>query len=141
MNGWTIAAIACMCFIGALAQTPEERGLEGSFGGGVSQLNDAGDVHTRSKRTLLLKKKILGAGLLGLGLGVAKGYKLGYHHSPEVHHVYLSPPPPPVRYVEYVEKPVYVERIIEKPVFKSPPIDYDHQPWGPPEPSSTYGAW
>ncbi|XP_011308204.1 uncharacterized protein [Fopius arisanus] len=137
MNGWTIFAIACVCFIGgSLGQTSSE--LEESFGN--TNLDDGIDVHTRSKRTLLLKKKIIGAGLLGLGLGVAKGYKLGYHHSPEVHHVYLAPPPPPVRYVEYVDKPVYIERIVEKPVFKSH-ADYDHQAWSSPEPSSTYGAW
>ena len=29
--------------------------------------------HTRPKRTLLLKKKLLGAGILGFGLGIAKG--------------------------------------------------------------------
>lgn len=34
---------------------------------------DGDAVHTREKRTLFLKKKLLGAGLLGFGLGVAKG--------------------------------------------------------------------
>lgn len=35
--------------------------------------NEENSVHTRSKRTLFLKKKVLGAGLLGFGLGVVKG--------------------------------------------------------------------
>lgn len=30
-------------------------------------------LHARSKRTLLLKKKIIGAGILGLGIGAIKG--------------------------------------------------------------------
>ena len=30
-------------------------------------------AHLRSKRTLFLKKKLIGAGLLGFGLGIAKG--------------------------------------------------------------------
>lgn len=30
-------------------------------------------IHNREKRTLFLKKKLLGAGLLGFGLGVVKG--------------------------------------------------------------------
>ncbi|XP_012256369.2 uncharacterized protein LOC105686297 [Athalia rosae] len=94
--------------------------------------NSAGLV--REKRTLFLKKKILGAGLLGFGLGIAKGYKAGYHTAPEVHHVYLSPPPPPVKYVEYVEKPVYVERIVEKPVH----VEYEPA-WSQPAPA--YGPW
>ncbi|XP_051164376.1 uncharacterized protein LOC127283491 [Leptopilina boulardi] len=97
--------------------------------------NEENSVHTRSKRTLFLKKKVLGAGLLGFGLGVVKGYKYGYHRAPEVHHVYLAPPPTPVKYIEYVEKPVFVDRIIEKPVFK------EHVESWHPDPPSTYGAW
>lgn len=34
---------------------------------------DGGAVHIRQKRTLFLKKKLIGAGLLGFGLGIAKG--------------------------------------------------------------------
>ncbi|XP_046745756.1 uncharacterized protein LOC124410997 [Diprion similis] len=94
----------------------------------------------RPKRTLFLKKKLLGAGLLGFGIGALKGYKLGSNSAPEVHHVYVSPPAPPTKYVEYIEKPVYVEkpvfveRIVEKPVH----VEYEPQ-WSQPAP--TYGQW
>ncbi|XP_043477220.1 uncharacterized protein LOC122508153 [Leptopilina heterotoma] len=113
------------------AETIEQQTLPASS----SLRNEKNLVHTRSKRTLFLKKKVLGAGLLGFGLGVVKGYKYGYHRAPEVHHVYLAPPPSPVKYIEYVEKPVFVDRIIEKPVFK------EHVESWHPEPPSTYGAW
>ena len=42
----------------------------------ISELPEGDDgtaTHVRAKRTLLLKKKLLGAGLLGLGLGAVKG--------------------------------------------------------------------
>ncbi|XP_078039437.1 uncharacterized protein LOC144471353 [Augochlora pura] len=96
----------------------------------------AGVRLNRQKRTLLLKKKLLGAGLLGFGLGIAKGYKAGYYTAPSVRHVYLSPPPSAVKYIEYVEKPVFVERIIERPttIVKSVPAVFK-------EPSPVYGAW
>ncbi|XP_031772194.1 uncharacterized protein LOC100865144 [Apis florea] len=86
----------------------------------------SGAILNRQKRTLLLKKKLIGAGLLGFGLGVAKGYKIGYKTAPEVHHVYLSPPPASVKYVEYVDKPIFIERIIERsaPVFKPVHVEY-----------------
>jgi hypothetical protein len=51
-----------------------------------------------------------------------------------VHHVYLSPPP--VKYVEYVEKPVYIEKFIPKPVYK-PHIEYGAPTWS--QPDSSYG--
>lgn len=60
-------------------------------------------------------------------------YKFGYHSAPEVHHVIVAPPPPPVKYVEYVEKPIY----LEKPVFK-PHVEYEPA-WSHPEPSPVYG--
>lgn len=76
-------------------------------------------------------------------------YKAGYYHGgagPEVHHVYVAPPPPPppppvFKYVEYVEKPVYLERIVERPVFKShPPLPEFEPSWShPAEPSPVYG--
>ncbi|XP_033330476.2 uncharacterized protein LOC117222724 [Megalopta genalis] len=96
----------------------------------------AGAPLIRQKRTILLKKKLLGAGLLGFGLGIAKGYKAGYYTAPSVRHVYLSPPPSAVKYVEYVEKPVFVERIIERPApfVKSVPAVFS-------EPSPSYGVW
>ncbi|XP_031787203.1 uncharacterized protein LOC100117552 isoform X1 [Nasonia vitripennis] len=98
-----------------------------------------GETHVREKRTLFLKKKLLGAGLLGFGLGAVKGYKLGYHSGPQVHHVYLAPPPPPVKYVEYVEKPVYVPHIVEKPVFKPAHFDHYEPAWSQQDPSPVYG--
>lgn len=53
-------------------------------------------------------------------------YKIGYKTAPEVHHVYLSPPPASVKYVEYVDKPIFIERIIERsaPVFKPVHVEY-----------------
>ncbi|KAK0088291.1 hypothetical protein PV325_012487 [Microctonus aethiopoides] len=100
-------------------------------------------IHSRSKRTLFLKKKLIGAGLLGFGLGVAKGFKVGYQHSPEVQHVYVAapPPPPPAKYIEYVEKPIYIERFVERPpIAKQEHGGYDGA-WSPPprEPSPVYG--
>ncbi|XP_043524191.1 uncharacterized protein LOC122536133 [Frieseomelitta varia] len=88
----------------------------------------------RQKRTLLLKKKLIGAGLLGFGLGAIKGYKVGYKTAPQVHHVYLSAPPASVKYVEYIDKPIFIERIIERPtpVFKPIHVEYkDSSPYGP----------
>ncbi|XP_074100034.1 uncharacterized protein LOC141528076 [Cotesia typhae] len=99
--------------------------------------SDTKELHVRHKRTLFLKKKLIGAGLLGLGLGLAKGYKAGYHYSPEVHHVYVAPPPP-VRYVEYVEKPVFIEKIVERPVEKSL-VEYNKHWSSHHEPLSFYG--
>ncbi|XP_076752507.1 uncharacterized protein LOC143424373 [Xylocopa sonorina] len=92
-------------------------------------------VLNRQKRTLLLKKKLIGAGLLGFGLGIAKGYKAGYYTAPRVHHVYRSSPPASVKYVEYVEKPIFVERIIERPTSYLKPISVEYSD------PSTYGAW
>ncbi|KAK2585466.1 hypothetical protein KPH14_010124 [Odynerus spinipes] len=108
----------------------------------ANEFNTGDEVHTRTKRTLFLKKKIIGAGLLGFGLGVAKGYKLGYHSAPEVHRIYVPPPPPPVKYVEYVEKPVYISRFIEKPapIYKAAHVDYEPS-WSQPDPSPHYGSW
>ncbi|KAK9293805.1 hypothetical protein QLX08_011360 [Tetragonisca angustula] len=87
----------------------------------------------RQKRTLLLKKKLVGAGLLGFGLGAIKGYKVGYKTAPQIHHVYLSAPPASVKYVEHIDKPIFIERTIERPtpVFKPIHVEY----------SSPYGPW
>ncbi|XP_076630409.1 uncharacterized protein LOC143346305 [Colletes latitarsis] len=130
---FALLAIVCGCFVSYIAAEdvlPAENNfapaLDSSFA--IQTENDAsGATLNRQKRTLLLKKKLLGAGLLGFGLGVAKGYKVGHYTAPEVHHVYLSPPPS-VKYVEYVEKPIFVERIVERPapVFRE---------------SAPYGAW
>lgn len=116
----------------AVIQTEDEGiGNENGNGNGAA----AGTTLKREKRTLLLKKKLIGAGLLGFGLGVAKGYKAGYYSAPpQVHRVYLSPPPATVKYVEYIEKPVFVERIIERPspVFKPQYAEYkESAPYGP----------
>lgn len=39
----------------------------------TEELESDPQSHVRTKRTLFLKKKILGAGLFGFGLGLAKG--------------------------------------------------------------------
>ncbi|XP_076640643.1 uncharacterized protein LOC143352180 [Halictus rubicundus] len=143
---FAIVAIACCCLVSfavaadaSLAETndatlsalnnPDGQSTEYEDGSATVLLN-------RQKRTLLLKKKLLGAGLIGFGLGIAKGYKAGYYTAPSVRHVYLSPPPSAVKYVEYVEKPIFVERIIERPapIVKTVPAVFK-------EPSSSYGAW
>ncbi|XP_014489345.1 PREDICTED: uncharacterized protein LOC106752282 [Dinoponera quadriceps] len=134
-----IAIVVCCSF--TLRAAAEDTVLDQQsldFGSvAVEDQVDGGAVHTREKRTLFLKKKLLGAGLLGFGLGVAKGYKAGYYSAPEVHHVYLSPP---VKYVEYVEKPVYIERIVPKPIYGPPHKEYAPA-WSQPDPSPSYGAW
>lgn len=74
MNTWTLWTVMCLCSIGAFASSVErnidENNLEKN-----SHINDdeQGESHVRSKRTLFLKKKLIGAGILGLGLGLAKG--------------------------------------------------------------------
>lgn len=57
-------------------------------------------------------------------------YKAGYYNTPEVHHVYLSPPE---KYVEFVEKPIYIERIVPKPIYK-PHAEYAAPIWSQPDP-------
>lgn len=49
-------------------------------------------------------------------------------------HVYS----PPVKYVEYVEKPVYIERIVPKPIYGPPHKEYAPT-WSQPDPSPSYG--
>jgi len=53
----------------AVQQNQQSLDLEN---GAIEDQVDGGAVHTREKRTLFLKKKLV-AGLLGFGLGVAKG--------------------------------------------------------------------
>ncbi|CAL1675906.1 unnamed protein product [Lasius platythorax] len=129
-----IVAVSCFLVFRAAAEEVVQQSLDLKNVAIEDQIDD-GTVHPREKRTLFLKKKLLGAGLLGFGLGVAKGYKAGYYSAPEVHHVYVSPP---VKYVEYVEKPVYIERIVPKPIYK-PHIEYSAPGWSQPDPS--YGGW
>ncbi|CAD1475020.1 unnamed protein product, partial [Heterotrigona itama] len=95
--------------------------------------SDVAGTLNRQKRTLLLKKKLIGAGLLGFGLGAIKGYKVGYKTAPQIHRVYLSAPPASVKYVEYIDEPIFVEKIIERPtpVFKPTHVEYkDSSPYG-----------
>lgn len=44
----------------------------------ISEISSENTVHMRPKRTLLIKKKILGAGLIGLGIGAGIGALKGY---------------------------------------------------------------
>ncbi|KAL6440248.1 hypothetical protein ACFW04_003078 [Cataglyphis niger] len=132
-----IISVSCFLVLRAAAEEavqPNQQSLDFKTVAIEDQIDDVRD-NPREKRTLFLKKKLLGAGLLGFGLGVAKGYKAGYYSAPELHHVYVSPP---VKYVEYVEKPVFIERIIPKPIYK-PHIEYDAPAWSQPDPS--YGGW
>lgn len=72
-------------------------------------------------------------GLISFFKFITSRYKLGYKTAPEVHHVYVSSPPASVKYVEYVDKPVFVERIIERPtpVFKPVHVEYrESSPYG-----------
>ena len=140
-TSFVILAGLCCCFAlhvtaeDALAPSSSSANNENSWTNLEQTGNEgsAGSPLNRQKRTLLLKKKLIGAGLLGFGLGALKGYKAGYYTAPQVHHVYLSPPRSSVKYVEYVEKPVYVERIIERPasVLKPTHVEYsDPSPYG-----------
>ncbi|XP_072756868.1 uncharacterized protein [Anoplolepis gracilipes] len=134
----TIVAIGCFLVLRAAAEEAVQQNQQSLAFQNVAiedQIEDQTVDHPREKRTLFLKKKLLGAGLVGFGLGVAKGYKAGYFSAPEVHHVYVSPP---VKYVEYVEKPIYIEKIVPKPIYK-PHIEYGGPAWSQPDPS--YGGW
>lgn len=71
--------------------------------------------------------------LISYFYSITRRYKLGYKTAPEVHHIYVSSPPASVKYVEYVDKPVFVERIIERPtpVFKPVHVEYrESAPYG-----------
>ncbi|XP_015438557.1 PREDICTED: uncharacterized protein LOC107193596 [Dufourea novaeangliae] len=127
-SSFVILAVICCCAVSCITATDSQSTVEN-----FSSTIDNSAVHpenegstsvtlNRQKRTLLLKKKLIGAGLVGFGLGIAKGYKAGYYTAPRVQHVYLSPPPSTVKYVEYVEKPIFVEKIIETPTSFSKPV-------------------
>ncbi|KAG7199228.1 hypothetical protein KM043_018097 [Ampulex compressa] len=141
----TIIATACLVLCATAEElTRERQDVLGAIGNPQIELEQDENVgHVREKRTLFLKKKLLGAGLLGFGLGIAKGYKAGYYSAPNVHHVYLSPPPPAVKYVEYVEKPVYVERVIERHTGGFKPVHVEYEPATVPQKnfSPAYGSW
>ncbi|CAL7942791.1 unnamed protein product [Xylocopa violacea] len=139
MHPTSIAIFALVCCYVASCVTAEEDVSPSEENRSVVQAENDGNTEVllnRQKRTLLLKKKLIGAGLLGFGLGIAKGYKAGYYTAPQVHHVYRSSPPASsVKYVEYVEKPIFVERIIERPTSYLKPISVEYND------PSTYGAW
>ncbi|XP_014235441.1 histidine-rich glycoprotein-like [Trichogramma pretiosum] len=115
-----LALIGCVVVCTYADQLPEQQQTQLTL-----NEEDGDEPHARSKRTLLLKKKLIaGAGILGLGVGLAKGYKYGYHSGPKVHRIYLSPPPIH-RHVEYIEGPIYKPKIIEEPVFHHE-LHHDH---------------
>lgn len=69
-----VATVCCFLVMRAAAEETAEQNQQLDLGSAVIQDQiDGGAIHTREKRTLFLKKKLLGAGLLGFGLGVAKG--------------------------------------------------------------------
>lgn len=76
MHRAVIVAVTVCCFLALKAAAEEivqsQPPLDLRNEAVENQIDD-GAVHTREKRTLFLKKKLLGAGLLGFGLGIAKG--------------------------------------------------------------------
>lgn len=70
-----IATVCCFLVLKATAEEAVQQNQQSLDLGNVAIEDqiDGGAIHTREKRTLFLKKKLLGAGLLGFGLGVAKG--------------------------------------------------------------------
>lgn len=70
-----IATICCFLVLRATAEEAVQQNQQSLDLGNVAIEDqiDGNAIHTRDKRTLFLKKKLLGAGLLGFGLGVAKG--------------------------------------------------------------------
>lgn len=70
-----IVTVCCFLVLRATAEEAVQQNQQSLDLGNVAIEDqvDGGAIHTRDKRTLFLKKKLLGAGLLGFGLGVAKG--------------------------------------------------------------------
>jgi hypothetical protein len=69
-----ILAVCCYLAPGTVAEEEATLQLQSQLSPNLEDQVDGSDaVHTREKRTLFLKKKLLGAGLLGFGLGIAKG--------------------------------------------------------------------
>lgn len=70
-----IATVCCFLVLRATAEEIIQQNQQSLDLGNVAIEDqvDGDAIHTREKRTLFLKKKLLGAGLLGFGLGVAKG--------------------------------------------------------------------
>lgn len=71
----TIATVCCFLVLRATAEEIVQQNQQSLDLGNVAIEDqvDGGAILTREKRTLFLKKKLFGAGLLGFGLGVAKG--------------------------------------------------------------------
>lgn len=70
-----IIAVGCFLVLRAAAEEAVQQSQQSLDFKNVAiedQIDDV-RVNPREKRTLFLKKKLLGAGLLGFGLGVAKG--------------------------------------------------------------------
>lgn len=70
-----IITVGCFLVLRAAAQEAVQQNQQSLDLKNVAiedQINDD-TIHPREKRTLFLKKKLLGAGLVGFGLGVAKG--------------------------------------------------------------------
>lgn len=70
-----IISVSCFLVLRAAAEEvvqPNQQSLDFKNVAIEDQIDDV-RVNPREKRTLFLKKKLLGAGLLGFGLGVAKG--------------------------------------------------------------------
>jgi len=68
-----ILAVCCYLAPRAVAEEEATLQLQNQLSPNLEDQVDGSAVHTREKRTLFLKKKLLGAGLLGFGLGIAKG--------------------------------------------------------------------
>lgn len=71
-----VVAVSCFLVLRAAAQEAVQQNQQSLDFKNVAvedQIDD-GAIRPREKRTLFLKKKLLGAGLVGFGLGVAKGY-------------------------------------------------------------------
>lgn len=77
----SILVAACCCLVPYIAaenaspSSPEDPSaiLDRSLVQAENEEGGRGGTLNRQKRTLLLKKKLIGAGLLGFGLGLAKG--------------------------------------------------------------------
>lgn len=70
-----IIAVGCFLVLRAAAEEAVQQSQQSLDFKNVAIEDQIDDVRAnpREKRTLFLKKKLLGAGLLGFGLGVAKG--------------------------------------------------------------------
>lgn len=70
-----IIAVGCFLVLRAAAKEAVQQSQQSLDFKNVAIEDQIDDVrgNPREKRTLFLKKKLLGAGLLGFGLGIAKG--------------------------------------------------------------------